>query len=53
MLYFADKDHANMEIVLGAGSISGDTLGALRDLTGITEEFYSRVYKNTMNKVCY
>ncbi|XP_037945096.1 glucose dehydrogenase [FAD, quinone]-like [Teleopsis dalmanni] len=45
-----DKDYADMEIVLGAGSLSGDHLGSMRDLLGITDEFYHSVFDGIHNK---
>lgn len=47
----ADKDYADMEIVLGAGSVSGDHMGSLRDLLGIPDEFYNKVYEGLHEKV--
>ncbi|XP_067637863.1 glucose dehydrogenase [FAD, quinone] isoform X2 [Eurosta solidaginis] len=45
-----DKGYADMEIVLGAGSLSGDHMGSLRDLLGIPDEFYQRVYEGLHDK---
>ena len=39
-----------MEIVLGAGSLAGDQMGALRDLIGIPDEFYHKVYEGLQEK---
>lgn len=47
----ADKDYADMEIVLGAGSLSGDHMGSLRDLLGMPDEFYYKVYDGLHEKV--
>ncbi|KAJ6636113.1 Glucose dehydrogenase [FAD, quinone] [Pseudolycoriella hygida] len=43
-------DYPDIEIVLGAGGLSGDTSGTLRNILGITDEFYNKVYKNIMGK---
>lgn len=45
-----DKDYSDMEIVLGAGSLSGDHMGSMRDLLGISDEFYQNVYKGFHDK---
>ncbi|XP_054745768.1 glucose dehydrogenase [FAD, quinone] [Anastrepha obliqua] len=45
-----DKDYADMEIVLGAGSLSGDRMGSLRDLLGIPDDFYYKVYEGLFEK---
>ncbi|XP_055907264.1 glucose dehydrogenase [FAD, quinone] [Eupeodes corollae] len=45
-----DNDYPDMEIVLGAGSLGGDTMGAMRDLLGITDEFYEKVYGDIVHK---
>ncbi|XP_050318194.1 glucose dehydrogenase [FAD, quinone]-like isoform X2 [Bactrocera neohumeralis] len=45
-----DKDYADMEIVLGAGSLSGDHMGSLRDLLGMPDEFYYKVYEGLHEK---
>ncbi|XP_069964262.1 glucose dehydrogenase [FAD, quinone] isoform X1 [Bactrocera oleae] len=45
-----DKDYADMEIVLGAGSLSGDHMGSLRDLLGMPDEFYYKVYDGLHEK---
>ncbi|XP_017969116.1 glucose dehydrogenase [FAD, quinone] [Drosophila navojoa] len=44
------KDYADMELVLGAGSLSGDRFGTLRDLLGITDEFYEKMYSDMQHK---
>lgn len=46
-----DKDYSDMEIVLGAGSLSGDHMGSMRDLLGISDEFYQNVYQGLHDKV--
>ncbi|XP_004519844.1 glucose dehydrogenase [FAD, quinone] [Ceratitis capitata] len=45
-----DKDYADMEIVLGAGSLSGDHMGSLRDLLGMPDDFYYKVYEGLHDK---
>ncbi|XP_037813969.1 glucose dehydrogenase [FAD, quinone] [Lucilia sericata] len=45
-----DKDYSDMEIVLGAGSLSGDHMGSMRDLLGISDEFYQTVYQGLHDK---
>ncbi|XP_036341392.1 glucose dehydrogenase [FAD, quinone]-like [Rhagoletis pomonella] len=45
-----DKDYADMEIVLGAGSLSGDHMGSLRDLLGMPDDFYYKVYEGLHEK---
>lgn len=45
------KDYSDMEIVLGAGSLSGDHMGSMRDLLGISDEFYHTVFKGLHDKV--
>lgn len=47
-----DKDYSDMEIVLGAGSLSGDHMGSMRDLLGISDEFYQKVFRGLHDKVC-
>ncbi|XP_030565116.1 glucose dehydrogenase [FAD, quinone] [Drosophila novamexicana] len=44
------KDYADMELVLGAGSLSGDRFGTLRDLLGITDEFYEKMFGDLQHK---
>ena len=39
-----------MEIVLGAGSLAGDHRGTMRDLLGMPDEFYDRVFKGIHDK---
>lgn len=39
-----------MELVLGAGSLSGDRFGTLRNLLGITDEFYSKMFGDLQNR---
>lgn len=37
-------DHPDVELVLGASSLTGDISGSYRSLLGLTEEFYKEVY---------
>ncbi|XP_013108372.1 glucose dehydrogenase [FAD, quinone] [Stomoxys calcitrans] len=45
-----DSDYSDMEIVLGAGSLSGDYMGTMRNLIGIPEPFYRHVFEGLQNK---
>jgi len=44
------KDYPDMELVLGAGSLSGDRFGTMRNLLGITDEFYDYMFGDLQNK---
>ncbi|KAH8246834.1 hypothetical protein KR032_001328 [Drosophila birchii] len=44
------KDYPDMELVLGAGSLSGDRFGTMRNLLGITDEFYDTMFGDLQNK---
>lgn len=46
-----DSDYSDMEIVLGAGSLSGDHMGTMRNLIGIPETFYRNVFRGLHHKV--
>lgn len=39
-----------MELVLGAGSLSGDRFGTMRNLLGITDEFYDYMFGDLQSK---
>ncbi|TGZ52543.1 Uncharacterized protein DBV15_07952, partial [Temnothorax longispinosus] len=39
-------DYPDIELVLGASSLAGDTSGSYRGLLGLTEEFYKEVYSD-------
>lgn len=41
--------YPDMEIVMGAGGLNGDTHGSIRRLLGIPDEFYETVYKDIKN----
>lgn len=45
------NDYPDIEIVVGAGGLSGDLSGAMRTMVGITDEFYRTVYKDIIGKV--
>lgn len=49
VLHTAD-DYPDIEIVLGAGGISGDRSGTVRNLLGLTNEFFHKVYRGIMGK---
>lgn len=40
----------DIELVMGAGGVNGDTSGSLRDLLGISEDFYRSTYRNMIGK---
>lgn len=40
-----DDDYPDIELVLGAGGMNGDTFGSLRHLMGIPESVYNELYK--------
>lgn len=42
--FVAAKDYPDIEIVLGAGALSGDLSGSMRNMLGITTEFFNKVY---------
>ncbi|KAH8334908.1 hypothetical protein KR074_005830 [Drosophila pseudoananassae] len=44
------KDYPDMELVLGAGSLSGDRFGTMRNLLGITDDFYNTMFGDLQNK---
>lgn len=44
-------DYPDIEIVIGAGGLSGDSSGTLRNMLGITDEFYHNVYRDIIGKV--
>ncbi|KAI8045070.1 glucose dehydrogenase [FAD, quinone] [Drosophila gunungcola] len=43
-------DYPDMELVLGAGSLSGDRFGTMRNLLGITDEFYDTMFGDLQSK---
>lgn len=50
-LMILDSDYPDIEIVIGAGGLSGDTSGTLRNMLGITDEFYKKVFRDIVGKV--
>lgn len=50
VLYLA-YDYPDIEIVVGAGGLSGDISGAMRRMVGITDEFYRSVYRDIIGQV--
>ncbi|XP_063695624.1 glucose dehydrogenase [FAD, quinone]-like [Culicoides brevitarsis] len=50
---FLPEDVPDIELVMGSGSLNGDTYGALRKLLGFTDEFYYSVYKDVINKPAF
>lgn len=40
-----DGDYPDMELVLGAGALNGDTFGSFRSLLGIPISLYKKVYE--------
>lgn len=44
-------DYPDIEIVVGAGGLSGDTSGAMRRMVGITDEFYYTVFRDIIGTV--
>lgn len=53
MTNFTAPDYPDIEIVIGAGGLSGDTSGTLRRMLGITDQFYNKVYKDIIGKVTF
>lgn len=39
-----EKNYPDIEIVLGAGALSGDLSGSMRNMLGITNDFFTKVY---------
>lgn len=50
-LFISAPDYPDIEIVVGAGGLSGDKSGAMRNMVGITNEFYHKVYRDIIGKV--
>lgn len=38
---------------MGAGGINGDSMGSMRDMLGIPEEFYEKVFRSIANKEAF
>lgn len=45
------SDYPDIEIVAGSGGLSGDTSGAMRNMVGLTDEFYHTVFRDIIGKV--
>lgn len=45
-------DYPDIELVIGAGGVSGDLSGTMRNMIGMTEQFYQKVYKGIRGRVC-
>uniref|UniRef100_A0A336K688 CSON015437 protein n=1 Tax=Culicoides sonorensis TaxID=179676 RepID=A0A336K688_CULSO len=50
---FLPPEVPDIELVMGPGSLNGDTYGALRKLLGFTDEFYHKVYKDVIEKPAF
>lgn len=46
-------DYPDIEIVIGAGGLSGDLSGAMRNMLGITDEFHRSVYRDLIGKPAF
>lgn len=44
-------DYPDIEIVIGAGGLGGDRSGTLRNMLGLPDEFYHKLYRDVMGKV--
>lgn len=42
------ENYPDIEIVMGGGALSGDISGTMRNMLGITEEFFEKVYKGVI-----
>lgn len=47
----AAPDYPDIEIVIGAGGLSGDSSGTLRNMIGLSDEFYRKVFGKIIGKV--
>lgn len=43
----------DIELVMGSGSLNGDTYGALRKLLGFTDDFYYSVYASILERPAF
>lgn len=50
---FSANDYPDIEIVAGAGGLSGDTSGAMRQMVGITDEFYETVFRDIIGEPAF
>lgn len=46
-------DYPDIELVVGAGGLSGDQSGTMRNMIGITEQFYQKVYKGVRGRPAF
>lgn len=53
MFTVSADDYPDIEIVAGAGGISGDISGAMRNMIGLTDEFYNKVYRDIIGKPAF
>lgn len=51
--YFIAPDVPDIELVMGPGSLNGDTFGALRKLLGFTDAFYYSMYDGLIEKPAF
>lgn len=51
--YAEDQSHPDMELVFGAGALTGDSGGSLRKALGISEQFYNKVYRPYFEREAY
>lgn len=49
-IIIAAKGYPDIEIVLGAGALSGDLSGSMRNMLGITSEFFNKVYDGIIGR---
>lgn len=52
LIFIIDSD-PDIEVVMGAGSITGDLSGSMRNLLGMTDDFFNTVYGKIIGKVTY
>lgn len=48
-----NDDYPDIELVLGSGALNGDLYGSLRNLLGIPDEFFRRVYGTVLNQPAF
>ncbi|XP_018580306.1 glucose dehydrogenase [FAD, quinone]-like isoform X2 [Anoplophora glabripennis] len=49
----SSDDYPDIELVLGAGALTGDTFGSFRGLLGIPDSLYQRVYEPLSNRSAF
>lgn len=52
-LHQTAADYPDIEIVMGAGGLSGDRSGTLRNMLGLPDEFYHKVYRGVKDKPAF